>query len=116
MNVPSALWPPTRWHGPHSAPHRPRWSTAAAVLAVLAMAGLLVAFGQVVRKAVRQSEMRHLAVLAHASATWQCKALRSRRERADCLQQMAPWPTQMAALRDIDHPAVPTAHGDADPP
>ena len=103
---------PARWHGPHRARHRLRGSTASAAAAVLVMAGLLIAFQQVVSEAVRQGEMRRLAVLAHATATWQCKALRSLRERDDCLRNLEPRSTRVAALLDTDHSAVSPAHGD----
>jgi putative addiction module CopG family antidote len=43
---------------------------------------------EVVRDAVRQGELRREATARHSAATWRCTALRSLRQRDDCLAQL----------------------------
>ena len=59
-----------------------------AVLASVAILVLLVAFDQVVRGAVIQSELRRQAAAVHAEAAWRCKALRGRGVSQTCLAQL----------------------------
>jgi hypothetical protein len=54
-------------------------------LAALAAVALLVGFHQVVRGAVQQGELRHVAWVVHADTVWRCNALRGQSERDDCL-------------------------------
>ncbi len=65
----------------------PAWLWGVVATAVL---GLLVGFYFVVRAIERQGEQRRLAVLAHADATWRCKALLGRVSRASCLMELNP--------------------------
>jgi hypothetical protein len=69
-----------------TAPGRQGWWLVFALLPAL---GLLLAFGGVVRVAVRQGVTMREAVAAHAAATWRCDVLPIRGARADCLLQLA---------------------------
>lgn len=53
-------------------------------LALLALAGLLLAFQRVVHEGVRQGDLRRLAVAAHADAMWRCNVISGRAPREDC--------------------------------
>ena len=55
------------------------------ILATLLILGMLLAFHQLVRGVVRQSELRHKAVALHAEATWRCNNLRGRDASGNCL-------------------------------
>ena len=65
---------------------------AFAVLATLAMLGLLLAFHQVVLGAVQQGELRRKATAMQADAAWRCNALPAARSREGCLVQLNPTP------------------------
>jgi hypothetical protein len=64
-----------------------------AVLATLAMIGLLLAFHQVVLGAVRQGELRRKTTAMQAEAAWRCNALPGARLRDGCLMQLNATPT-----------------------
>jgi len=66
-----------------------RSSVWPAILAALAIFGLLLAFHQVVRGAVQQGELRRKATATHAEAVWRCNALGGLHGRDDCLLQVA---------------------------
>ena len=74
-------------------PKRPGWSAALrsplahAILATLAMLGLLLAFHQVVLGAVQQGELRRKATAMQADAAWRCNAMPVARSREGCLMQ-----------------------------
>ena len=51
----------------------------------VAALALLLVFQQVVQSAVAQGVLRRSVAEQLHSATWQCKALRSQRERSDCM-------------------------------
>jgi len=59
-----------------------------AVLATLALLGLLLAFHQVVLGAVQQGELRRKATAMQADAAWRCNALLVARSREGCLVQL----------------------------
>lgn len=55
------------------------------LLAALLILGLLLAFHEVVRGAVQQSELRHKATATQAAAIWRCRTLAARaRARVAC--------------------------------
>lgn len=58
------------------------------LLAVLIIFGMLLAFHQVVREAVQQSESRHQAAASLAEATWRCKLLRGVNASGSCRLQL----------------------------
>jgi hypothetical protein len=58
------------------------------LLAALIIFGMLLAFHQVVREAVQQSESRHQATASLAEATWRCKLLRGVDASGSCLLQL----------------------------
>lgn len=67
---------------------------AAALLAGVAVLGLLWAIGLVMRQAVRQGEAGRRAMAIQAEADWRCRTLRPRLERERCLvlvQERQPW-------------------------
>lgn len=66
-------------------PARVRSRVWPAILATLIILGMLLAFHQLVREAVRQSELRHKAVALHAEATWRCRSLPNRDAIGSCL-------------------------------
>ena len=72
----------------HRLPARARSPGLPVVLAVLIILGMLLAFHQVVRGAVQQSELRHKAAAMHTEVTWRCNILRDPREAASCLLQL----------------------------
>lgn len=76
----------------------PVWMALLATLCVLA---LLLAFWHVVLKGVRQSELRHRAIAAHADGVWRCNALRTVSQRAPCRVQLDA--AHAAAARPSDH-------------
>ena len=80
---------------------RPGWPAALrsplahAILATLAMLGLLLAFHQVVLGAVQQGELRRKATAMQADAAWRCNAMpgaRSRRRLPDAVERDAASP------------------------
>ena len=74
-----------RWGLPADLRAPPVWPAIVAALIVLAM---LLAFVQVMRAAVHQSEVRHKAIALHAQNTWRCKILRGPNESENCLSQL----------------------------
>lgn len=54
------------------------------ILATLIILGMLLAFHQLVKGVVRQSDLRHKAVALHAEATWRCNKLRGRDASGSC--------------------------------
>lgn len=65
----------------HTALRTPAWR---ALLALLAVGGLLLAFHQVVSQAVQQSELRRKADATQAEATWLCNAMQGPLARDKC--------------------------------
>jgi hypothetical protein len=74
--------PLARWLDALHAPELP------AIVAALVLFGLLIAFHQVVRGAVRQGESRRVVAAAQAEALWRCNILRDRAERNQCRLQL----------------------------
>lgn len=68
-------------------------------LAALMLLGLLLAFHQVVRSAVRQGELRREIAALHSAAAARCNELRGRLVRDSCLQKLSASPLDPAALR-----------------
>lgn len=67
---------------------------AVALLAGMAVLGLLWAIGLVVRQAVRQGDAGRRAMALQAEADWRCRTLRPRLERERCLalvRERQPW-------------------------
>jgi len=58
------------------------------MLATLIIVGLLLAFHQVVRGAVQQSELRLKATAMYSEATWRCNTLRGPSAVESCLLQL----------------------------
>lgn len=54
------------------------------LLALLTLAGLLLAFQRVVHEGVRQGDLRRLAVAAHADDLSRCNVISSRARREGC--------------------------------
>jgi hypothetical protein len=73
-----------------------RWPVWPAIVAALAILGLLLAIQQVVRGAVQRGDMRRRAAAEQAEATWRCKALSGLLLRANCLSQLSAAPTDLA--------------------
>jgi len=73
------------WHRLPAGARAPGWPV---ILATLVILGMLLAFHQVVRGAVQQSEVRHKAAHMHAEVTWRCKILRDLSESESCLLQL----------------------------
>lgn len=74
-------------------PHDPR-PLAVALLAGLAVLGLLWAIGLVMRQAVRQGDAGRRAMALQAEADWRCRTLRSRLHRERCMvlvRERRPW-------------------------
>jgi hypothetical protein len=69
------------------------------VLASLLLLGLLLAFHQVVRSAVRQGELRREVTALHSTAAWRCNALQTRPARENCLQELNASSLDPAAMR-----------------
>lgn len=61
---------------------------ALALLGLAAVAALLLAFLQVVRGGMQQSELRQRTATAHADAVWRCNGLRIGNQRSSCLAQL----------------------------
>ena len=59
-----------------------------AMLAVLCLGGLLLAFHQVVLQGVQRGESRNRATAAHTEGLWRCNALRAVSQRAGCRVQL----------------------------
>jgi len=82
----SGTAPPRRQAGPGwLALRSPLWP---ALLAGLCALGLLLAFQQVVRQGVEQSQLRQQQAAAHANMVWRCNALRDANERQSCRAQL----------------------------
>ena len=64
------------------------WQALLGLLGIAAVAGLLLAFLQVVRGGMQQSELRQRTAAAHADAVWRCNGLRIGNQRASCLAQL----------------------------
>lgn len=64
----------------------------AALLAAVVLLGLLLAFLQVVREAVRQGELRGRAHALLLEGTWRCNTLRDGGAREACLRRLEPVP------------------------
>ena len=82
--------PPRRQAGPWWQPwwlalRSPLWLV---LLAALCGLGLLLAFQQVVRQGVEQSQLRQQQASAHADSIWRCNALRGANERESCRAQL----------------------------
>jgi hypothetical protein len=58
------------------------------ILATLAIGGLVLALGQILRQAVRQGEIRRTATAANTTAFWHCHSSHSRALRDSCLAQL----------------------------
>ncbi len=71
-----------RWHRLPAGGHSPVWPVFWAALIIL---GMLLAFHQLVRGAVQQSESRHKAVAMRAEAAWRCNSLKGRDATGSCL-------------------------------
>lgn len=69
----------------HNALRAPVWR---ALMAVLAIGGLLLAFHQVVSGAVQQSELRRRADASQAQAAWLCNAMQGAQARDRCRQHL----------------------------
>lgn len=63
-----------------------RW---AAIVALLAVPGLLLVFAGVARDAVRQGVAMRESTAMRANARWRCRLMPLRDARTDCLQQLA---------------------------
>lgn len=73
------------WQQLPSAVRAPIWPR---ILAALLILGMLLAFHQVVREAVQQSELRHKATAIQAAATWRCRTLGGLGASQSCLLQL----------------------------
>lgn len=73
------------WHGRLAFLKSISWPGMASAFVALA---LLLAFGQVVSKAVQVGESRQRAAAAQFDATWRCQMLSDRLLRQDCLAQL----------------------------
>ena len=83
----------------------PRWRTLrapalTAIVATLAVLGLLTAFQRVVAAGVQQSESRHRADAAHADGVWRCNHLRDLYQRRGCHAQLEAARSVDATLND----------------
>lgn len=58
------------------------------ILATLTIAALVLAFGQTLRQAVRQGEIRRAATAANTTAYWHCHSSHSRALLDSCLAQL----------------------------
>lgn len=72
------------------------WRGAFAALILL---GLLLAFHQVVRSAVRQGELRRELTALHSAATLRCNEMRGRLVRDSCLKKLNATSADVTALR-----------------
>jgi hypothetical protein len=68
-------------------------------LAALILLGLLLAFHQVVRSAVREGELRREITALHSAASLRCNELRGRLVRDSCLKKLSASAPDVAALR-----------------
>lgn len=68
-------------------------------LAALTLPGLLLAFHQVVRSAVREGELRREITALHSAAAFRCNELRGRLVRDSCLTKLNASSPDVAALR-----------------
>jgi hypothetical protein len=75
-----------RWW--HQLPVAVRARVWPGILATLVIVGMLLAFHQVVRAAVQQSELRHKAIAMQAEATWRCNAMSGLDASKSCLLQL----------------------------
>ena len=86
--VAASAWPPRPargWQGRLAGLRSIGWPGMVSALVALA---LLLAFTQVVSKAVQVGESRQRAAAVHFDATWRCKAERDRLLRQDCLARL----------------------------
>lgn len=67
---------------------RPGAAVWLALLAALGVAGLLLAFQQVVSRGVEQGATRQRATAALADANWRCNALTQSSQRSQCQAQL----------------------------
>jgi len=58
------------------------------ILAAVASAGLLFGYRHVLDGAVRQGDLRRIAMAEHARSVWQCNAMRSEAVRKECLSKL----------------------------
>lgn len=79
-------------------------------MAALTLLGLLLAFHQVVRSAVRQGEVRREIAALHNAAVFRCNELRGRLVRDNCLKQLEALPADAAALRAQNALAIAALH------
>lgn len=77
-----------------------KWQGAAAAFTI---AGLLLAFHQVVAHAVRQGELLRMDAANHAQAVWRCNAMRDIDLRDACLDQLNSPPRQEAGAPSASH-------------
>lgn len=75
------LW----WYSLPVAVRSPVWP---AIVAVLIIFGMLMAFHEVVSGAVQQSLLRNKATAMHSEATWRCNALQGARASENCLSRL----------------------------
>ena len=64
------------------------WRVLVVTMGLTLAIGLLVAFWQVARDAVRQGEARREAMARRASASWRCERLSGAPARAACLREL----------------------------
>jgi len=93
-----------RWW--HQLPAAVRARVWPGILATLVMLGMLLAFHQVVRAAVQQSELRLKATAVQAEATWRCHAMSSLGASESCLLQLNSVPRSDPVLAVQDKPWV----------
>lgn len=75
-----------------------RSPAALIVVATLLSLALLLALHEVVLGAVRQGELRRMAVAKHAEASWRCGAMRNVSLRDGCRSQLGSPPRTEAPL------------------
>ena len=73
------------WHTLPPGWRAPVWS---GLLAAFIILGMLLAFHQVVREAVRQSLLRQQASARQAEASWRCNSLRGSDASRSCIAQL----------------------------
>jgi hypothetical protein len=58
------------------------------IVGAVASAGLLFGYRHVLDGAVRQGDLRRVAMADHARSVWRCNALRGEADRKDCLSKL----------------------------
>lgn len=58
------------------------------VMAFIATVALLLVFDRVVRQAVQQGALRHVAERERSNAIWRCNALQALQARTECRQRI----------------------------